>query len=61
MTCRIKLNKEVNKIIKSIIKDEESGFTILSTEEYNVLVARIRELEIILNTEIVFEGFGSRM
>jgi len=54
---KIELNKEVTRIIKLIIKDEESGYELLSKKEYNNLVVRVRELEVRLNTTIVMHNF----
>ena len=52
---KIQLNKEVSRIIKLIIKNEESGYEILSQEDFDHLVSRIRELELRLNTTIVYQ------
>ena len=56
MTKQQELNKEVMNIISLFIKDEKSGYTLLSTKQETKLIVRIQELERKLQTKIVISG-----
>ncbi len=47
---KFQMNKEVTRICRLINENEYKNF--LSTKEYNLLVIRIKELELRLNTTI---------
>lgn len=53
---KYQMNKEVTRIIKLIIEDENNDYSLLSQKEYDLLVTRIRELELRLNTIINIEN-----
>jgi hypothetical protein len=50
------MNKEVTRIIKLIIEDENNDYSLLSQKDYDLLVSRVRELELRLNTSIVIDN-----